>query len=273
MQNFDSLEVSDLEALTLVSKTVGNLSQFILQRRGVFAQRQKAYTKKLNSAFRLGEWWVKEFIEKYQVPLSKVESLNLREIDTSTALVKFLDKNCPHLVKLRLKTIKAEEETLRSLPKRIVSLWLDFIQNEDNLLHLGQLKELKELKVGNYYVTDKGLSHLLGITGLTHLILSACRITDDGLAQLSGLKNLTFLELHCDYCIHGNCFTKFTNLQILKLYLCNEKITDVSLSYLSRLTALKKIIVTYCIGITDEGIRKHLSCLTDLKVEKIDFGW
>jgi hypothetical protein len=52
------------------------------------------------------------------------------------------------------------------------------------------------LKIANTHVTDAGLAHLKGLTGLKRLLLGDAPITDKGLEHLRGLTNLETLGLN-----------------------------------------------------------------------------
>jgi len=49
------------------------------------------------------------------------------------------------------------------------------------------------LALVNAPVTDAGIRHLLGLTGLTRLNIAGTQITDDGLVALGGLQNLEWV--------------------------------------------------------------------------------
>ena len=55
------------------------------------------------------------------------------------------------------------------------------------LAHLAGLTGLQRLYLGNTRVTDAGLAHLKELTGLRHLDLEETGVTDAGLAHLEGL--------------------------------------------------------------------------------------
>jgi hypothetical protein len=81
-------------------------------------------------------------------------------------------------------------------------------------------------------MTDKGLSAVSGLTGLTSLDLSYCKlVTDQGLSAVSSLTGVTSLNLSW-------CFT----------------VTDQGLSAVSSLTGLTSLDLRGCHSITHAGV-------------------
>ena len=63
------------------------------------------------------------------------------------------------------------------------------------LKHIGQLKALQELYLGNTRVTDAGLKELKDLQELNRIHLEGTAITDAGLKELKGLRKLKHLQL------------------------------------------------------------------------------
>jgi len=82
--------------------------------------------------------------------------------------------------------------------------------------------ELEALFLGGTQVTDAGLVHLAGLSGLKYLNLDDHPITDAGLAHLAGLTALE--ELNLSY---------------------SRQVTDAGLVHLAGLTALEEIDLSY----------------------------
>jgi Leucine-rich repeat (LRR) protein len=79
-------------------------------------------------------------------------------------------------------------------------------------------------------VTDAGLEHLKGLTGLKVLWLGGTHVTGSGLKFLKGLANLEWLDLE------------------------RTRITDAGLEHLKGLTNLKWLYLEHT-QVTDEGVR------------------
>ena len=63
------------------------------------------------------------------------------------------------------------------------------------LKHIGQLKALQELYLGNTRVTDAGLKELKGLRKLKHLQLSKTQVTDAGVEDLKkALPTITIVR-------------------------------------------------------------------------------
>jgi hypothetical protein len=59
---------------------------------------------------------------------------------------------------------------------------------------VGRLQQLHELRLWKTPITDAGLGHLAGLTGLTEMCLTETRVTDDGARKLlKGLPNCTIV--------------------------------------------------------------------------------
>ena len=109
-------------------------------------------------------------------------------------------------------------------------------------------------------VTDAGLVHLKGLTGLKSLALSGTQITDAGLVHLKALTKLQTLSLPRQITDAGLVHLKgLTNLQTLSL---PRQITDAGLVHLMGLTNLKSLSLPK--QITDAGL-VHLKGLTKLE--------
>jgi internalin A len=118
-------------------------------------------------------------------------------------------------------------------------------------------------------VTDVGLKHLQGLTGLQSLQLQNTQITDAGLRSLAELTNLGTLDLR-------NTAVTDAGLEHLKglsklqdLLLTNTKVTDRGLEYLEAMTSLQCLDLGGFLGpvgdveVTDAGL-EHLKGLPNL---------
>ena len=98
---------------------------------------------------------------------------------------------------------------------------------------LEQFNELKSLDLRNTRITDAGLIHLKGLTGLL-LDLSVTQITDAGLIHLKGLTGLQVLHLDGTQITDAGLIhlKGLTGLQELDLH--NRQITDAGLAQLKK---------------------------------------
>ena len=71
-----------------------------------------------------------------------------------------------------------------------VSFSLD--RDDDDMVHLGHLSQLKELQLILCQVTDEGLGHLKSLKTLQSLSLADTKFSDAGMAHLKGLRALRF---------------------------------------------------------------------------------
>jgi hypothetical protein len=143
---------------------------------------------------------------------------------------------------------------LKRLP-RLQSLTIFSLRvTNEGLAYLGESKQLKSLKLHHAIapmpVTDDGLEHLKGLTGLQALTLGISKMTDKGLGAVANLKNLEFIDL------------KPTT---------RAEITDEGLLQLRTLPALKELRIHQSIQhdgskVTEEGIAALSKELPGLKI-------
>ena len=147
------------------------------------------------------------------VPLSKDLQLNIRNIEE---------------IPLDLSPLK----NLNSDDLYGLCLSFNLRINDEDLINIQGLKNLKELIIGSIYITDTGFDYIGKLTNLESLSLSNIKkITGEGLVYLQGLKNLEYLDLN------------------------GTDITDEGIDYLSILTNLGSLRLLNT-GISNYGIRK-----------------
>ena len=115
--------------------------------------------------------------------------------------------------------------------------------DDQGLLNLKSLPQLKHLNLYGASVTDDGLRQLGEMTGLEALYLSRTKITDTGLQHLTSLRNLRVLGL--DW---------------------NNAITDAGLPYVAQLENLRELNLT-ATTVTDIGPLKGLPHLESLDLQ------
>jgi acetyl esterase/lipase len=164
---------------------------------------------------------------------------------------------------------------------------------DEDLKALGAVEHLEVLKLDATGVTDAGLEHLSGLTGLRWLYLERTRITDAGLRALKPLRALTILDVAgtaagdagleriarleslAGLDLTGTRVTDaglrslapLGQLEVLRL--SRTAVTDAGLEALSALHALKSLSLDGCPGVRGRGLRP-LASLPDLQVLVLD---
>lgn len=135
------------------------------------------------------------------------------------------------------------------------------------LTYIERLRHLKHLDLRETDMTDAGLAHLAGLTDLRTLSYNGSpNLTDAGLAHLSGLRRLERLWMGETPAIKGPGLSHLAGLSRL-VFLNVDINTDAGLSNLSRLTALKSLMMN--LPVTESALAE-LSRLTSL--EDLAFG-
>jgi len=127
--------------------------------------------------------------------------------------------------------------------QRIQGLQLSDSASDDDLVHLKELKGLRELNLWQSQVTDAGLAHLKELKGLQTLSLSWTPVTDAGLVYLKELKGLR------------------------ELYLYATPVTDAGLAHLKELTGLQFLGLRLT-NVTDAGISELKKSLPNVRVSR-----
>jgi len=144
----------------------------------------------------------------------------------------------------------------------------------DGLRRLEGLSQLEQLTLGNDFrirpldgtpispITDAGLIHLKGLTGLRHLQLDGLSITDEGLDALKDLPALGGLYLSRTK-IKGPGLARLKSLRTLAILILDDsEIDDQGLRSLSGASNLQYLSLNGT-GVTVEGF-KALKCLPRL---------
>ena len=115
---------------------------------------------------------------------------------------------------------------------------------DEDMVHVGRLEGLVELKLIGSSITDAGLAHLKGLTNLERIRLVDSAVTDAGLAYLKDLPRLKVLSLY------GGNFTDagllyLNGLSSLQdLALSNTKVTGAGLASLKGLASLQTLEIS-----------------------------
>lgn len=155
---------------------------------------------------------------------------------------------------------------------------------DDDLRIIGQLTNLKILHLGSSpNITSKGISHLANLKKLEDLNLSGCElIGDSGLKPLTTLSDsikrlsLSFTNItgtfpsieHILMCLDRavQYLLLLDRLEVLTMSNCC--ITDVFLHFIHLFKSLKTLNVSYCYGITENGVN-FLSRLSNITTNTV----
>lgn len=146
---------------------------------------------------------------------------------------------------------------------------------DDNLADVGAMKDLEVLNLSyntSWFVspeseitlslTDKGLSHLQGLTKLRDLDISFTEITDAGLVHLKN-SSLQRLNLSLDAITDSGLVSLETLDDLISLDLSSTKVTNKGLRYLKNLPELRELDLSW-LRIDDAGIA-YLKDLTEMR--------
>jgi hypothetical protein len=152
----------------------------------------------------------------------------------------------------------------------VTSVTIATPQTDAILAHVGQLRRLERLDARSMRVTDAGLAHLGGLSGLRSLsCLGTPELTDAGLAHLAGLERLEALVIDGPTRIEGPGLAHLAGLNRLRfLVIFVHTKNDAGLPSLSRLTGLRKLFISMT-KVTDAALAQ-LARLTWL--EELAFG-
>ena len=133
------------------------------------------------------------------------------------------------------------------------------------LEHLAAWKSLRKLTLIHARLSDEALLTLAKLETVEELHLTDCGLTDDRLRHLQASPKLTTLILDRNE-IDGPGLMHLTGLKLTSLSLPFNNITNKTLVHLTPLTTLDTLGISYCLGVTDEGIRGGtLQKMTHLK--------
>jgi len=171
-----------------------------------------------------------------------------------------------------------DQEASETFPKPFLRRWLprDYfdevrivefdgteVVTDAGLVHLQGLTGMRELNLDHTQVTDAGLAHLHGLTGLVLLSLNGTQVTGAGLAHLQALNGLEWIHLDGTRFTDASLAHVQTMTRLKWLSLDDTQVTDVGLAHLRGLTRLEWL---YLGGtqVTDVGLA-HLHGLTGLR--------
>jgi hypothetical protein len=141
--------------------------------------------------------------------------------------------------------------------------------SDKGLEPLKGLKMLESLTLGQErQISDEGLAHVVGLTGLTQLLIPGTALSDNGLGTLKGLVNLRVLDLASTAVTDAGLkhLASFPRLESLSL--SGTGVTDAGLAQLKGLPGLLHLHLAET-GVSDAGLAQ-LAGLTKLRSLSLD---
>jgi len=150
--------------------------------------------------------------------------------------------------------------------RRLSGLTLGYREvTADEIKRLAGWKGLRSLTITHAELSATALAALAALPAIISLELVACGITDDRLAQLRLPATVTTLSLRQNP-LAGPGLAAIDSPSLKTLGLEHTDLADDSLSVLPAFTGLEKLFLSYCKGITDQGIRSGaLQSMTQLR--------
>ncbi len=204
----------------------------------------------------------------------RLTSANLFKIPaTDTGLAAL--KGCKHLSVVSLSRTGVGDGLLECLADSrdaLTELRLGATAVTDKgLEHLKGCTGLRVLYLYETEVTDKGLAHFAGCTGLVELYLYRTKVSDTGLAHFAGCTKLARLELgHTRVSDAGLAYFKdCKGLTALDVCSNNKRVTNAGLTYFRDCKGLTSLHLCGS-DISDEGLSLFKDCaqLTELRLAR-----
>lgn len=163
--------------------------------------------------------------------------------------------------------LRALVPTLKQLPY-LQELSLPFLIDDDALIELQPLLELKALRLVACQVTDEGVKHLLALEDLRTLQLTRTKITDAGMKTVAKLGRLRDLDISIT-AVTDKGLEALTSLKdVTRLDISyNKGITDAGIESVIQMEGLE-ILWVYGTHVTDAGLMRltELKQLRELKI-------
>jgi len=174
--------------------------------------------------------------------------LKSSDLDALSAWPKLSELSLPNVI---------DAETLKHLQacRKLTSLTLGYRAiTADELKTLSSWKSLKKLTLVHAQLSDESLRALSNLETVDELHLLDCGLKDDRLEHLRGSPKLTYLALERNE-IDGPGLEHLAKLKLTKLGLEFNNISDKTLHHLLQLTSVEDLALSYCRGVTDQGIQ------------------
>ena len=126
------------------------------------------------------------------------------------------------------------------------------------LIHIGNLKELRRLDISNADIDDEGLRRISHLA-LIELWLQSTQITDAAAETISRMKTLDFLQLNATSLSDAFLERLSPMPELADLGLRGAHVTSAGMKYLSRHPKLEKLDV-YSTEVGDSGVQHLIKC-------------
>lgn len=134
---------------------------------------------------------------------------------------------------------------------------------DTDLVHIGQLSELRVLRIGRVEISDTGFRHLTRLAHLRVLDVPDARLSEDGLDVLGNFRELEELNVsnsRVNEAVAGQ-LAKLSQLRLLTV--SNTGLTDAGMRHLAGLIHLRHLGINGT-AVTAAGL-KHLARMTELR--------
>lgn len=133
------------------------------------------------------------------------------------------------------------------------------------LQHLGQLKNLRELRLDLTPVTDSEADVIASIDSLEIVNFPESTLTDEGIAKIATLPKLQLLRIGSPTLTDAGIAKVAESKSILYLHVLDSPITDASADSIAKMTQLESF---YADGtdLTDEGMSKLVKARPKLHI-------
>ena len=116
---------------------------------------------------------------------------------------------------------------------------------------------LRTLTLIHAQLSDETLQALSSLPSVQTIELIDCGLTDERLQHLRGSPKLTRLNLQRNE-ITGPGMKHLVPLNLSMLHLGHNNLSDATISELPQLNTLEELVIAYCRGVTDQGIRSGI---------------
>ena len=141
---------------------------------------------------------------------------------------------------------------------------------DDGLQKISKLSEIRNLDIGDCFITDSGIKYLAQLSDLKILRLDGTQVDDNGLKYLACLQRLTKLYL-CRTKVSDGGIRHLLNLRTLKvLYSPQLQISDESVAQITKALKLCDLTLDGAF-LSKKGLRSFASCneLTSLCIANL----
>jgi len=199
--------------------------------------------------------------------LKSLKALHIRSPKLSGAGFERLQE-LPLLTYLELRDNKFGDEGLVYISKLKNLKRLHFLRNpisDNGLKDIAKLQELEDLKLYDTMITDKGINYLQPLRSLKSLDIQQTKVTDESMEQIARFEKLENLSLPDGLTAKG--FEHLTKLKNLKFLWVGNRVSnpfgDRELEHIGNIHSLEELTIGGT-GITDAGL-SYIGKLSNLK--------